>query len=259
MLKITQNIKSITHSRVNALKFIHKYIDENDVTEKRVLDLSAGAGYVANLFYEKNGAVWAFDMYPELFENKDICCAKIDLNYEFPIEDDFADFVLLMETIDHISNQHQLFQEISRIMKPGGKLIITKPNNSNIIGRLANLWLESERSDMFLVNEKTVIGYDENRPYLGRLFLCGIQKLRTLAAMQGLKIHKIYPNQLSVSSVLWFSVVGLFFVFRTYLTYFKLTYNANILEKNTLKEQFEINKNFKVLFHKHLCVEFEKE
>ena len=256
---MSQNIKSVTHSRPNALRFIHKFLAQNDVNENIVLDLSAGGGYVANLFDKKNAKVEAFDLYPELLANANIKCTKIDLNDKLSISSDYADCVLLMETIDHIANQYQLFQEISRILKPDGKLILTKPNNSNIIGRLANLWLESERSDMFLVNENTIIGYDENRPYLGRLFLCGVQKLRTLAEIHGLKIDKIYPNQISVSSILWFTIIGWFFIFRTYLTYFKLKRKANLMERKALKEQFEINKNRRILFHKHLCIVFVKK
>ena len=210
-------------------------------------------------FMKKNAKIEAFDLYPELLINAKINCKRIDLNDKLPISSDYADCVLLMETIDHIANQYQLIQEISRILKPGGKLILTKPNNSNIIGRLANLWLESERSDMFLVNEKSIIGYDENRPYMGRLFLCGMQKLRTLAERQGLKIDKIYPNQMSVSSLLWFTIIGWFFIFRTYLTYFRLNKKTNLFERQALKEQFKINKNRRILFHKHLCIVFVKK
>ncbi len=252
-------LASVPHSRVNALKFIHKFLNETDVKLKKVVDISAGTGYVANLWVEAGANVEAFDLYPELLQSKTLNCTKIDLNENLPIPSNYADYVLFMETIDHIPNQYLLLQELARILKPNGKLIITKPNNSNIIGRLANLWLESERSDMFLPNEKSEIGYDNNRLYLGRIFLCGFQKLRTLAGLAGLKIEKIYPNQISISSILWFLLIGWFFYLRTFITYKKLFAKSDIFEKEVLKEQFRTNKNFNVLFQKHLCVSFLKK
>ena len=169
-----------------------------------------------------------------------------------------ADYVLLMETIDHISEQKQLFEEIGRILKPDGSVIITKPNNSNMSARFANLWLEAERADMFLPNEKTVIGYDEHRLYMGRIFLIGIQKLRTLAGLSGLKIEKIYKNQISISSVFYFIFISWYFLLRGFLTLKKLSKNENEAMKNVLNEQYLLNKNPVVLFHKHICLILKK-
>ena len=250
---------NVPHSRANAIKFIHQFLEENDVKGKKVIDLSAGAGYVANLWKEKGAQVDAYDLYPDLMQNKDIPAHKIDLNKPFPISNEVAEYVLLMETIDHISEQKQLFDEISRILKPDGRVIITKPNNSNITARFANLWLESERADMFLPNEKTVIGYDDHRVYMGRIFLIGIQKLRTLAGLSGLKIEKIYKNQISVSSVIYFLGIGWYFYLRGFLTFKKLSKNETQETKKALKEQYLLNKNPKVLFHKHICILLKKQ
>ncbi|MDZ7935604.1 MAG: class I SAM-dependent methyltransferase [Emticicia sp.] len=127
----------------------------------------------------------AFDMYPDIFKSNSLTCQPIDLNQKLPIESNSADFVLLMETIEHIPNQTALLQELSRILKPNGILIVTKPNNSSLNGRLGNLWVEAERSDMFLSNEASVIGYDDSHVYNGRVYLCTAQRLRTLAGLAG--------------------------------------------------------------------------
>lgn len=249
----------IPHSRVNAIKFMHKFLNDTDVSGKTVIDLSAGKGYVAGLWSNAGATILAFDLYPDLMENKNILSQKIDLNRPFPIESDTADFVLLMETIDHISEQRVLFAEISRILKKNGTLILTKPNNSNISGRIANLWLESERGDMFLPNENTVIGYDDDRVYMGRIFLIGIQKIRTLAGLAGLKIHKIHKNQFGISSFLYFILISWMFFLRTYLTFKKISKNSSKAEKSALIEQYLLNQNPTILFHKHLCVTFKKQ
>jgi SAM-dependent methyltransferase len=245
-------------SRINAIKFIYQYLEQTDVNGKLVIDLSAGKGYVASL-WKKNGAeVMAFDLYPELMDNDEIISRNIDLNKVFPIESGCADYVLLMETIDHISEQKQLFDEIARILKIDGSLILTKPNNSNISGRIANLWLESERGDMFLPNENSVIGYDDQRIYMGRIFLIGIQKIRTLSALSGLKIEKMYPNQFSISSLLYFILFGWFFYIRTYLTFKRESKKQSDSNSKAIEQQYKLNQNPLVLFQKHLCITFKK-
>ncbi len=235
------------------------YLSNIDIHGKHVVDLSAGAGYIAGLWKAKGANVTAYDLYPELMQDPDIISQKIDLNLTFPIKSETADIVLLTETIDHVSEQHKLFSEISRILKPGGIFIITKPNNSNISGRMANLWLESERGDMFLPNENTIIAYDENRKYMGRIFLIPVQKIRTLAALSGLKINRIYKNQTSVSSICYFVFIGLFFCLRTYITFKRLSKKADLSQQKALLEQYQLNQNSKILFQKHLCIAFKKE
>jgi SAM-dependent methyltransferase len=254
-----QILASVPHSRMNALVFIERFIQQNDVKNKVVVDVSAGTGFVAGLWHKAGAIVEAYDKFPEIFKSTELKCKEIELNAKLPIESNHADYVLLMETIEHISDQLLLLQELSRILKPNGKLIITKPNNSNFSGRMANFWLESERANLFLPNEKTVIGYDNDKTYLGRIFLIGVQKLRTLAAISDLHIQEVHPNQISVSSIFWGVLFGLFFWIRTNLTYRKLAKKTNSEEKLALKKQLWLNNHPVVLFHKHFCVVFEKK
>ncbi len=259
MSKYKAQIKQVPHSKGNALEFIHRYLDENDVRQKRVIDVSAGSGYVANLWHKAGAEVMAFDMYPDIFQSPTLKCTSIDLNYKLPIESNTADYVLLMETIEHIPNQTFLLQELARILKPDGLLIITKPNNSSMSGRMANVWVEAERSDLFLSNEAEIIGYDDAHIYNGRVYLCNLQRLRTMAGLAGLKYKEIHPNQLSVSSLFWYLLLGLFLHLRSFLTYKKLSKKTSKVEaKMALREQHALNTHLTVLLHKHLCITFKK-
>jgi hypothetical protein len=42
-------LASVPHSRVNALKFIHKFLNDTDVKLKKVVDISAGTGLCGQL------------------------------------------------------------------------------------------------------------------------------------------------------------------------------------------------------------------
>jgi len=52
-----------------------------------------------------------------------------DLNTEtLDVKDSSVDIVLLCEVIEHIYNPDKVLEECNRILKPGGKIIITTPN-----------------------------------------------------------------------------------------------------------------------------------
>lgn len=259
MSTLKEQIKHVPHSKGNALEFIHRYLSQNNVQQKTVIDVSAGSGYVANLWHKAGAKVRAFDMYPDIFRSDSLQCSPIDLTKPLPIESNSADYVLLMETIEHIPNQTYLLEELARILKPNGLLIITKPNNSSMSGRMANVWVEAERSDMFLSNEAEVIGYDDDHVYNGRVYLCNVQRLRTMASLANLRFKAVYPNQLSVSSLVWFIVFGTYLHLRSFLTFSKQAKKAtSVREKEILREQHQVNTHPTILLHKHLCIVFTK-
>ncbi len=251
--------KDVPHSRPNALAFIHRYLAENDVRKKVVIDVSAGSGFIAGLWQEAGAEVRAYDMYPEMFHSDVLSCFPIDLNYKLPIESEVADYILLMETIEHIPDQLNLLNGLSRILKHDGILIITKPNNSNLSARMANVWVEAEKSNLFLSNEAAAVGYDNKKTYSGRVYLCNVQRLRTLAGLAELHYQEVYSNRLSVSAMLWYFILGGWLHLRSFMTYKKLSAEtSNNRERNILLEQHKLNTNRIVLLHKHLCILFRK-
>jgi len=52
---------------------------------------------------------------------------KIEDGGNLPLENNFVDFVFSSEVIEHIYDTENAFSEISRILKPGGKLLLTTP------------------------------------------------------------------------------------------------------------------------------------
>lgn len=50
------------------------------------------------------------------------------LDYRLPFSDCFFDLITSYETIEHIGNTELFMQELSRVLKPGGILILTCPN-----------------------------------------------------------------------------------------------------------------------------------
>jgi 2-polyprenyl-3-methyl-5-hydroxy-6-metoxy-1,4-benzoquinol methylase len=59
-----------------------------------------------------------------------------DLNQRLPVADDAADVAVSIETIEHLENPRALFRELFRILKPGGLLVVTTPNQLSILSKL---------------------------------------------------------------------------------------------------------------------------
>jgi len=61
---------------------------------------------------------------------------EADLNAALPLIDDSADVVLANEVIEHVIDPFYFAEEVLRVLKPGGKCVLTTPN----IRYLKNLW-----------------------------------------------------------------------------------------------------------------------
>ena len=56
-----------------------------------------------------------------------------------PLPDEYADTVLFIETIEHLDSMYDVsnaLDEIKRILKPNGKVIIAMPDFSSLAGRI---------------------------------------------------------------------------------------------------------------------------
>lgn len=106
----------------------------------RVLDFGAAAGVYSldlyNLGYEVVGA----DVSDE-FRHKDIIkFVHLPLQGPLPFEANSFDYVLLAEVVEHLKDPYGLMSEMSRIVKKGGKLILSTPNILNLRSRFRFLF-----------------------------------------------------------------------------------------------------------------------
>lgn len=97
----------------------------------RALDMPAGAGRLSDALRNLGYDVTSADINDE---RPDFVAA--DLNQRLPFDDETFDLVTCLEGIEHTLYPTMLIQELARILKPDGKLIITTPNILNIFSRL---------------------------------------------------------------------------------------------------------------------------
>ena len=113
----------------------------------RLLDLGAGPGYLSWKLFEwlrgrgldPSAMITPCDLNPESFEFPELRCIKADFSERLPFEDASFDAAICMEVIEHLPNQFHLIREMARVVKPGGRAIVTTPNVLNVNSRIRYL------------------------------------------------------------------------------------------------------------------------
>lgn len=253
--------KEIPHSRINAIRFFEEYtrLNKSELANKKIFDFSTGSGYIASLFEKAGAEIRIFDLFPEQNQYASARCEYIDLQEKLPLPDECADIVLCCETIECIPDQYKLFQEFARILKPNGILVLTTANPSSLRGRLSQFVLEGEHYSTPIPNEFNAMAKwpGSNRGYFSKVFISGILRLRTLAAINGLEIHNIHKSPRSSTAYL---LLPLFFPVIYYFARkaFKKQTRENPENKLAYRQIFEINTSANILLGKHLIIEFKK-
>ncbi len=253
--------QGVEHSRESALDFFRHYTREHaeSLRTKSVCDLSAGRGYIAHLFEKTGATVHAYDLFPNQNKFTTTTVKKIDLQKPFAIEDASLDLVLCCETMEHLPNQYFLFTEISRILAAGGTCFISTPNSSSLRSRFSQFMMESEHYGAPAPNELNAFTQWEGSTdgYFSKLFISGVLRLRTLAALNHLNLQKVHRTKRSSTSrillLLWFPV--LYFFSRKAL---KKQIKNDPAHKDVYQAIFDLNRSANVLLGKHLIMEFKK-
>ena len=110
-----------------------------DIHDKKVLDLGSGGGSLTYLL-AKAGAKVTGAEYDELgleYAKKNLAemNAQNKLDYSFvhasayklPFEKEYFDTVVHCEVIEHLAEPEKMLAEVLRVLKPGGKFILTTP------------------------------------------------------------------------------------------------------------------------------------
>lgn len=115
---------------------------ENQAIDKKskILDVGAGHGAFTKRLFDFGFDVSACDLFPEIFKFDKIECKKVDITQEFPYADNSFDIVIAIEVSEHIIDHEVFFRELSRILKPGGKLYISTPNILSLKSRIRFLF-----------------------------------------------------------------------------------------------------------------------
>ena len=97
-------------------------------SKRRVLDMGSGAGNMAHHLAHYGHVVGLdYNARPLAVASQRVLDACQGFGDEAPFADDSFDLVALLDTVEHIPNELGVFSECRRVLKPGGKLIVTVP------------------------------------------------------------------------------------------------------------------------------------
>lgn len=123
-------------------------------TKKTVLDIATGSGYVAIEMAKLGLNVVATDLTPAALENINRTKKKLGLKNiktincyaeKIPVPSESADFIVANAILEHIPNEKKAIAEWIRILKPGGRMMITVPLRFRYIWPF--LWLPNYLHD----------------------------------------------------------------------------------------------------------------
>ena len=119
------------------LEHYHRYALALELVKgKTVLDLACGEGYGSFMLSKHAAAVLGIDLSNEVIFHAQKKYAKKTENLHFQqgsaskltLQDSAFDVVVSYETIEHLYEQSEMLEEIRRVLKPDGILIISSPN-----------------------------------------------------------------------------------------------------------------------------------
>ena len=235
-------------SRIKAHNLVIEILKKTGKPGK-ILDAPAGTGTLSKKLQDAGFEVFAADIAPELFKLPGVQCEKADFNYNLPYEDEFFDYILNSNGIEHLEDQYNFVRECFRILKPRGKLLITTPNILNLKARVANLLLGLHTFHDRPHNE--VDDYEGG----GHINMASYFDLRINLHRNGFKIILVTTHMHSTTAMLFLFLVPFVYIM-TYRS-FKREKNRKQRDKNKdiLKHVFSPD----LLFGKKLFILAEKD
>lgn len=121
-------------------KLLRESILQNVDPRTKLLDLGAGAGIVKEMnFRGIVSKVCGVDPDARVLNNPYLDEAKIGTGESIPYEDESFDVVVADNVLEHLDNPIKVFDEVRRVLKPGGLFIAKTPNRFHYMPVIASI------------------------------------------------------------------------------------------------------------------------
>ena len=167
------------------------YVEAAKRVSGRVLEIGTGSGYGISIIAPVADEFVTVDKY------RSEATESLPVNVTFreakvpplPFEDESFDYVVSFQVIEHISNDKRFVEEVRRVLRPGGKFIVSTPNRPMSLTR--NPW-----------------HIREYRPEQLRALLSGFSSIEELGVAGNERVWEYYRhNAESVRRIMRFDVL----------------------------------------------------
>jgi len=167
-----------------------------------ILDIPAGDGNESRDLALAGFRVVSADLFAPAQIADGLRYVQSDANHTFPFRNDCFDYVLSREGIEHLEHQAHFIRECERVLKPGGKLILTTPNVLHLNSRVSYLLSGQRTLVRGVVNEvQTPRFVGDGNVYHGHAFLIDYFRLRYILKLSGFDRIDVFTDRYSPSSI----------------------------------------------------------
>lgn len=247
-------------------RFVYDYIRSlPDLTGKVVLDIPAGDGRASYEFRKKGATIRALDLFPEFMKVPGVAAEFGDMGDPLPLPDDSVDYVVCQEGIEHVPDQLGLLNEFNRVLKPGGRLLLTTPSMSHARARVSHMLFETDLWRRMPPTELDSVWFSEGRSdriYFGHLFLVGVHHLQTLCSIAGFETRERVRTQVGWTSVVLGVLLYPLLALTSLMTYRSYSRKKKEIPANLRElvwwDHVRLNLSPRTLFCKHIFWVLEK-
>ncbi len=172
-------------------RVLQQIVRELVSAESRVLDVGCGHGDFLSSAYSGAGEVWGVDPDPAaLGRNRAIANLRQGSVESLPFAAAEFDLVIMTWVAEHLERPQRALGEITRVLRPGGRLLILTPNAWNY-----NTWLiRAVPNRLHHSFTKRLYGRQDRDTYPVRYRMNTPARLRALAAQAGLTEERLLLN-----------------------------------------------------------------
>lgn len=147
----------------------------------RILDIPSASGRFAEQLAREAAVCVAADKFPVLSHRPSILA---DMNDPLPFSGEAFDLITCIEGIEHVQSPFLLTREFFRLLRPGGRLILTTPNIHNLRSRIKFLL----RGTLYWFDPREVVG-------IGHISVIPYFILKHMLTLAGFEISAIRTNR----------------------------------------------------------------
>ena len=143
-MKVLQTAERVSHEDKSDNYVFQRsllaYLEAAKIVSGDVLEIGAGEGYGIKHIAPKADNYLTVDKHPVHIDEqyKHVSFRQMNIPPLVDIQDESFDYVVSFQVIEHIPADDQYVSEIHRVLRPGGKFIVTTPNKKMSITR--NPW-----------------------------------------------------------------------------------------------------------------------